>query len=257
MDTLQGQHAVVTGGSRGIGAAIAEELARLGASVTLMGRDQARLDAQAERIGQAHGVSVAAVRCDVSSDALVREAFAIARETFGPAAILVNNAGVSDAARITELPREQWDRMLAVNLTGPFLCLQQVLPAMIEARRGRIVNIASMMALKGYSRVAAYSAAKAGLLGLTRAVAHEVVRHGITVNAICPGYTDTDMATQAARNLAASGMTLEEARAKIVHTLPRRDIIRPAEVAAFAGWLCTPAASAVTGQVIAVSAGEA
>jgi NAD(P)-dependent dehydrogenase (short-subunit alcohol dehydrogenase family) len=257
MDTLRGQHAVVTGGSRGIGAAIAEELARLGATLTLLAREQARLDEQAERIGRAHGVPVAGVRCDVTSDAMVREAFAIARETFGPPAILVNNAGVSDAARITELPREQWDRMLAVNLTGPFLCIQQVLPTMMEAKGGRIVNVASMMALKGYARVAAYSSAKAGLLGLTRAVAREVVRHGITVNAVCPGYTDTDMAVQAAQNLAASGMTLEQARAKIVGTLPRREMIRPAEVAALVGWLCTPAASAVTGQVIAASAGEA
>jgi NAD(P)-dependent dehydrogenase (short-subunit alcohol dehydrogenase family) len=257
MDTLQGRHAVVTGGSRGIGAAIAAELARLGANLTIMSRDQGRLDAKADEIAKAHGVEVAAVACDVASGAAVVGAFRIARETLGPPAILVNNAGRSEAGRVAEITREAWDGLLAVNLTGALLCIQQVLPAMLQAKWGRIVNIASMMGLKGYSRVAAYSASKAGLIGLTRAVAHEVVRQGVTVNAICPGYTDTDMAQQAVRNLAKSGMTEEEARAKIVGTLPRRDIIRPEEVAALAGWLCSPAASAVTGQVVAASAGEA
>jgi NAD(P)-dependent dehydrogenase (short-subunit alcohol dehydrogenase family) len=257
MDTLQGQHAVVTGGSRGIGAAITAELARLGARLTIMGRDQARLDLKAGEIAKSHGVEMAAVACDVASEASVVGAFRIARETLGPPTILVNNAGQASSGRVVEIARDVWDRMLAVNLTGAFLCIQQVLPGMLEAKRGRIVNVVSMMAIKGYARVAAYSASKAGLIGLTRAVAREVVRSGITVNAICPGYTDTDMAEQAVHNLARSGMGLEEARAKIVGTLPRRDLIRPEEVASLVGWLCLPAASAVTGQVIAASAGEA
>ena len=257
MDNLQGQHAVVSGGSRGIGAAIAAELARLGANLTILARDQGRLDVKAGEIAKAHNVEVAAVACDVASASSVEGAFRIARETLGPAAILVNNAGQASSGRVAEITREVWDRMLAVNLTGAFLCIQQVLPAMLEAKRGRIVNVVSMMAIKGYARVAAYSASKAGLIGLTRAVAREVARGGITVNAVCPGYTDTDMADEAARTLAKSGMSLEEARAKIVGTLPRKDLIRPEEVASLVGWLCMPGASAVSGQVIAASAGEA
>lgn len=253
---LKGHHAVVTGAGRGIGAAIAMELARLGANVTLMGRDQGRLDAQAEAVVRAHGVETAAVRCDVSEQPSITEAFRLARETFGAPSVLVNNAGQADAARFVEISRSLWDRMLAVNLTGPFLCMQQVLPAMIEAKAGRIVNVASMSGLKAYQTIAAYVASKHGLIGLTRAAALETAKHGVTVNAVCPGYTDTDMTRHAVETLMRSGKTEGEARAMIVRTIPRRSLIRPEEVAAVVGFLCSPAAAAVTGQAIPISGGE-
>lgn len=253
---LNGHHAVVTGGARGIGAACAMELARLGANVTVMGRDQGRLDAQAETVTRAHGVETAAVRCDVSEHASITEAFRLARETFGAPSVLVNNAGQADAAPFVEISRSLWDRMLAVNLTGPFLCMQAVLPAMIEAKAGRIVNIASFMGVRASARVAAYSASKRGLIGLTQSVALEVAKLGITVNAVCPGYTDTAMARQAVDNLMAAGRSEQEARAMIVRTLPRGTLITPEEVAATVGWLCTPAASGITGQAIMVAGGD-
>ncbi len=253
---LEGHHAVVTGAGRGIGAAIAMEMGRLGASVTLMGRDQGRLDAQAAVIAKAHGVETAAIRCDVAQHASVTEAFRIARETFGAPYVLVNNAGQAEGAKLVDTSRDLWDRMLAVNLTGAFLCLQQVLPAMLAVKAGRVVNVASMSGLKAYQNIAAYVASKHGLIGLTKAAALETAKGGVTVNAVCPGYTDTDMARNAIQALVLGGKSEEEARAMIVRTIPRRALIRPEEVAAVVGFLCSPAATGVTGQAIPISGGE-
>jgi len=253
---LAGQHALVTGAGRGIGAAVALELARLGAKVTLLGRDMRRLEEHARRVAAAHGVETTGVQCDVSDESAVAAAFAAARDRFGSPAVLVNNAGHAEAAPLVETSRELWDRTLAVNLTGAFLCIRQVLPAMIATRAGRIVNVASVAGLRGAGRVAAYSASKHGLIGLTRSVALEVASLGITVNAVCPGYTDTDMARKAVDNLMKAGRSEEEARAMIMRTIPRGSLIRPEEVASTIGWLCSPEASAITGQAIAVAGGE-
>lgn len=253
---LTGKHAIVTGAGRGIGAAIAMELARLGASVTLVGRDRTRLDAHAEAVARAHAVETAAVRCDVTDGAAVAEAFRVARETFGAPFVLVNNAGEAAGAKLVDTPRALWDRMLAVNLTGPFLCMQQALPSMIEAGAGRIVNVASMSGLKAYQNISAYVASKHGVIGLTRAAALETAKYGVTVNAVCPGYTDTDMAARAIETLVRGGKSEAEARQMILRTIPRRELIRPGEVAAVAGFLCSPAASGVTGQAIPISGGE-
>jgi NAD(P)-dependent dehydrogenase (short-subunit alcohol dehydrogenase family) len=253
---LAGRHAIVTGAGRGIGAAVALELARLGANVTLLGRDRGRLDEQAEAVARTHGVETAAVRCDVTDGPAVAEAFRVARETFGVAYVLVNNAGEAAGAKLVDTPRALWDRMLAVNLTGPFLCMQQVLPAMIEARAGRIVNVASMSGLKAYQSIAAYVASKHGVVGLTKAAALETAKHGVTVNAVCPGYTDTDMARAAVAALVKGGRPEAEARQMILRTIPRRALIRPEEVAAVVGFLCTPGAEGVTGQAIPISGGE-
>lgn len=253
---LAGRHAVVTGAGRGIGAAIAMELGRLGAHVTLLGRDIGRLDGQADAVARAHGVETAAVRCNLEDHSAITEAFRVARETFGVPYVLVNNAGVAEGARLVDTPRSLWDRTLAVNLTAPFLCMQQVIPAMLEAGAGRIVNVASMSGLRAYQTMAAYVASKHGIVGLTRAAALETAKHGITVNAVCPGYTDTDMAKTAIETLVRGGKTEEEARAMIVRTIPRRSLITPEEVAAVVGFLCSPAASGVTGQAIPISGGE-
>lgn len=254
---LTGRHALVTGGGRGIGAAIARELARLGASLTLVGRAVPPLEECAAWLRKEHGVSVFVHPCDVSDEAGVRRAFAAAREAQGPVGVLVNNAGQAEGAPFAQTSLELWDRMLAVNLTGTFLCAREALPDMLQAEEGRIVNIASTTALKAYRGVAAYTAAKHGVLGLTRALALETARSGVTVNAVCPGYTDTDMAQRAVdKVMAATGKSPEEARRAIERTNPLGRLIRPEEVAASVSWLCSAEAAAVTGQAIVVAGGE-
>jgi NAD(P)-dependent dehydrogenase (short-subunit alcohol dehydrogenase family) len=254
---LHGRHAIVTGGGRGIGAAIATELARLGARVTVMGRNVADLTRHAETLSRDFGTEAVAVQCDVAEPEVVAEAFAAARARLGDAHVLVNNAGEGEGALFTETSPELWDRMLAVNLTGAFLCTRQVLPAMLAASDGRVVNVASTAGLRGYSRMAAYCAAKHGLIGLTRALAVETAKRGVTVNAVCPGYTDTDMAKRAVDTLvAARGVTPEEALQMITRANPRGRLVRPEEVANAVGWLCSPDAAAMTGQSIAVAGGE-
>jgi NAD(P)-dependent dehydrogenase (short-subunit alcohol dehydrogenase family) len=255
---LQGRHTVVTGGGRGIGAAIATELARHGASLTLMGRNAAAIEAHAERLASEFGVAAAAVACDVSDERAVEHAFAAARGRFGAVLVLVNNAGVAEAAPLQATSLEMWSRMLAVNLTGTFLCTRVVLDGMLESGWGRIVNIASVAGLQGRGRISAYTAAKHGVVGFSRALAHEVAKKGVTVNAVCPSYTDTEMAERAVQGVSrGTGKSAEEARAMIERTLPIGRLIDPAEVAGLVGWLCSPAAAAVTGTAIPVAGGEA
>ncbi|HEU0299309.1 MAG TPA: SDR family oxidoreductase [Longimicrobium sp.] len=253
---LQHRLAVVTGGGRGIGAAIAEALAAAGADVALLGRHREALEFRAEALSAAHHTIVKYMACDVADEASVAKAFAALRDAFGDPHVLVNNAGQSAGVPFTETTRETWDRMIAVNLTGTFLCTQQVLPAMLHAGWGRIVNIASTAGIKGYSHTAAYCAAKHGVVGLTRALAIETAKRGITVNAVCPGYTDTDMAASAIDNLVRAGKTEDEARRAITRVMPIGRLIRPEEVASAVLWLCSPEAAAVTGQAIAVAGGE-
>jgi NAD(P)-dependent dehydrogenase (short-subunit alcohol dehydrogenase family) len=253
---MAGRHAVVTGGARGIGAAVAEALAREGAALTLMGRDRDALAARAAALALRHAVRAVPVACDVADADAVAAAFAESRADLGDPHVLVANAGEALSAAFGETTRAQWERMLAVNLTGAFLCAQQVLPAMRAARDGRIVLVASTAALKGYPRTAAYAASKAGLLGMARALAAETARDGVTVNAVCPGYTETDMARAAIDNLVAAGRTPDEARRALERLNPRGTLVQPAEVASTIAWLCSAEASAITGQTIPVAAGE-
>lgn len=255
---LEGRHAVITGAGRGIGAAIAEALATRGARLTLMGRTQSTLDATARRLTELSGTDARTVVCDVTDADAVRRAFADAAAANGEVGILVNNAGQADAAAFEATSLESWNRLMAVNLTGTFLCTQQVLPAMRAAGSGRIVNVASTAGLRGYARIAAYCASKHGVVGLTRALAAETARSGITVNAVCPGYTEgTDMFAMAVDNvMRGKGVSEEEARARLARLSPRGTLITTREVADAVLWLCSPGASAVTGQAIAVAAGE-
>ena len=255
---LAGRHAVVTGGGRGIGAAIADELARLGARVTIMGRDVAALERHAADVAARRGAELRAVRCDVADEESVERAFDEARAAFGDPFVLVNNAGQGTGATLAETTRATWDALVAVNLTGTFLCTRRVLPAMLAARAGRIVNVASTAGVRGYGRLAAYSATKHGVVGLTRAVADQAAKYGVTANALCPGFTDTDMAQDAMNNIVRGlGKTPEEARAMLARTTPRGALIEPAEVASAVAWLCSPGASAVNGQAIVLNGGDA
>lgn len=252
--TLDVHHAVVTGGGRGIGAAIATLLAERGASVTIMGRDLGALERQRASLGE----KAAAIACDVSDPDAVAAAFQRARERFGDPHILVNNAGQAKSEKFHRTTTDLWNRMIAVNLTSVFLCTREVLPAMLERQQGRIVNIASTAGVQGASRMAAYAAAKHGVVGLTRTLALETAKFGITVNAVCPGYTDTDMTEQGVRELmAAKNVSHDEARGMITRVIPRGRLTTPREVADAVVWLCSAEASAVTGQAIVVSGGEA
>ncbi|HKX40396.1 MAG TPA: SDR family NAD(P)-dependent oxidoreductase [Burkholderiaceae bacterium] len=251
------RHALVTGAARGIGAAIVRMLADEGASVTLLGRDANALAALASELPSpangSHGIAVA----DVGDAAQVQAAFAAARAARGPVTILVNNAGQAESAPFAKTSLALWQRMLAVNLTGTFLCSQAALPDMLERGSGRIVNIASTAGQKGYAYVSAYVAAKHGVIGLTRALALEVAKKGITVNAVCPGYTDTDILRASVANVVAkTGRSEADARAEFAKGNPQQRIVQTQEVADAVRWLCGEGASAITGQAISVSGGE-
>jgi NAD(P)-dependent dehydrogenase (short-subunit alcohol dehydrogenase family) len=255
MSELHDLHAVVTGGGSGIGAAVARELLLRGARVTLMGRDLARLQAQRARLTELG--PVAEQRCDVGDEASVQAAFAAAAADFGAVDILVNNAGQAQTAPFVKTSLAQWQQMVQVNLTGTFLCSQQVVAGMAERGFGRIINVASTASLKGYAYVAAYCAAKHGVLGLTRALALEMARKGVTVNAVCPGYTETEIVEQAVANIAAkTGRTAEAARQELAAANPQGRLVQPEEVAHTVAWLASRGASAMTGQAIAVCGGE-
>jgi NAD(P)-dependent dehydrogenase (short-subunit alcohol dehydrogenase family) len=250
---LQGRHALVTGGGRGIGAAIARQLLAAGATVTVLGR---RLDV-VQAIAAEQPERLHAVSADVSDPAQVAAAFASARERFGPLAILINNAGQAGSAPFLKTDAQLWQQMLAVNLTGTFLCTQTALPDMLAGSWGRIVNVASTAGLTGYAYVSAYCTAKHGVIGLTRALALEVAKKGVTVNAVCPGYTETDILLESIANvMAKTGRSAEAARAGFAAGNPQGRLVQPDEVADTVRWLCGEAASAITGQSIAVCGGE-
>jgi NAD(P)-dependent dehydrogenase (short-subunit alcohol dehydrogenase family) len=249
METLNGKHAVVTGASRGIGLAVVRTLAAHGARVTLMARDEAALAVAAQKLGGAASWQTV----DVADPDSVAAAFARA----GSVDILVNNAGQAASAPFARTDAALWQRMLDVNLTGAYHCIQAALPGMVDRGWGRIVNVASTAGLTGYRYVAAYCAAKHGLVGLTRALALEVAAKGVTVNAVCPGFTETDIVRDAVANIVrATGRTADEARAELASANPQGRLVRPDEVAHAVAWLCMPAASALNGQAVAVAGGE-
>jgi len=255
--SLKGSHAAVTGGGSGIGAAAARELARQGAKITLMGRRRDRLEAVASAIAAAGG-KAAVEAVDVTDPDAVVSGFASAAERFGPVRILVNNAGTAESAPFSRTSLDLFERMVRVNLIGAFLCSQAVLPAMLEAKAGRIVNVASTAGLRGYAYVAAYCAAKHGLVGMTRALALEIAKTGVTVNAVCPGYTETELLERAVETIAAkTGRSADAARAELAATNPMGRLVTPEEVAVTVAFLCLPATASITGQAVAIAGGEA
>ncbi|MCB1623793.1 MAG: SDR family oxidoreductase [Pseudomonadales bacterium] len=253
-EQLKGRHAVITGAGRGIGAAIARALAGAGAQLTLLGRTAASLATAAESLA---GARTNCQTADVTDAVAVKAAVVEARQRLGPVNILINNAGQAASASLVKTDDALWQAMLAVNLTGSFLLMRECLPDMVTANFGRIVNIASTAGLKGYGYVAAYCAAKHGVIGLTRATALEHAKRNITVNAVCPGYTDTDIVSESIANISAkTGRTREEALVELVAVNPQGRLVTPAEVANTVLWLCCPGAESVTGQSIAIAGGE-
>jgi 3-hydroxybutyrate dehydrogenase len=252
---LRDRVALITGGGRGIGRAIALAFAREGAHIAVLARTAAEVDAVAAD-ARALGRKAAAIACDVTDRPQVDTAVRTVAAELGPIQILVNNAGIAVSAKVSETDDALWARHLAVNLTAPFYVSRAVLPGMLAARWGRIVNIASTAARQGFPYVAAYVASKHGLLGLTRALAAEVGGAGITVNAICPGYVATDLTWESARRIQAkTGRSYEEAVQSLAAFSPQRRLIEPEEVAALAVVLASDDGRGITGQAWNVDGG--
>ncbi|MFN2259327.1 MAG: SDR family NAD(P)-dependent oxidoreductase [Parasphingopyxis sp.] len=249
---LEGHHALVTGGGTGIGAAIARALAAEGAKLTLVGRRREPLETVASDIGDA-----CVAPADVTDRAEVDAAFDAARAAHGPVTILVNNAGTAHSLPFARTDQEIWRKVMAVNLDALLHCCQAALPDLIEAEAGRIVTVASTAGLKGYAYSAPYVAAKHGAVGLTRALAAEFARSSLTVNAVCPGFTDTDIVGDTVERLSEkTGRDPAELRAELASFNPQGRLLAPEEVANAVLWLCLPASQSVTGQAIIVAGGE-
>ncbi|MGE0178928.1 MAG: SDR family NAD(P)-dependent oxidoreductase [Sphingomonas sp.] len=247
---LDGHHAIVTGGGTGIGAATARALAAEGARITLIGRRREPLEIAAT------GSGFFAI-ADVTDRRQVDRAFAEAREMQGPITILVNNAGAAESAPFAKTDEAAWRRMLGVNLDGVFHCCQAAMSDLLAAEAGRIVTIASTAGLTGYRYTAAYTAAKHGAVGLMRALAAELASTGVTANAVCPGFTDTDLVAQAVATISdKTGRSTAEARAELAGLNPQGRLVSAAEVANAVVWLCLPESRSMTGQAIAVAGGE-
>src|SRR5215813_4769048 len=255
MDVLNGKIALVTGGGRGIGEACAVSLAEAGADVVVCSRSSGEINVVAEKIS-AMGRRAMAMVCDVTDAGQIRRLAEQVDSQFGAVGILVNNAGLGRSHRFVDHPDELWDQMLAVNLTGVYRVTKAFVPKMIEKRCGRLINIASVMSKIGGKYVAAYAAAKHGVLGLTRALAVELVGYNITVNAVCPGYVNTPMTDDNVANIAArTGMPDAEARKALEKLSPQNRLIEPEEVAAVVVMLAGAAAQGINGQAINIDGG--
>lgn len=252
---LAGRHALVTGGARGIGAAVTRTLLVQGARVTMLGRSPSVPASLTATFGANQPLDY--VQADVGDAEEVSRAFASARERSGAIDILVNNAGQGESAPFGRTDPALWRRMMNVNLDGTYHCVREALPAMLDARWGRVVNIASTAGLSGFGYVTAYCAAKHGVIGLTRALAVEVGSKGVTVNAVCPGYTATEMFEQTISSIVEkTKRSPEQAASDLLARSQQRRLVLPEEVANAVIWLCLPGSEAVTGQAIAITGGE-
>ncbi|MFN8179939.1 MAG: SDR family oxidoreductase [bacterium] len=253
--SLSGKKAVVTGAGRGIGAAVARVLASSGADVIVASLSLERAEKVALEL-RARDAQVWPIQCDISDEAQVAGLAQAAADHLGKVDILVNNAGITHSAPIKRTELADWNRVLAVNATGTFLCTKAFLPGMMERGWGRIVNIASTAAMQGARYVAAYAAAKHAVLGFTRCAAAEAAASGVTVNAVCPSYTDTDMTFESVQRIVArSGHTEKQALDFVKSLNPQGRLITPEEVAWAVISLCTDDARGINGQTIVIDGG--
>jgi len=259
---LDHRHALITGAGSGIGAAVALALAQQGCRLTLAGRSHDKLQQQAEHVrAQVPDAAIVLAPMDISDPHAVQAAVQQAQARLGPVHILVNNAGQAHSQPFVRTDAALWQQMLDVNLSGTFHVTQAVLPGMLDAAAGgtpgRIVNIASTAGLMGYAYVSAYVAAKHGVVGLTKALALEMARKNITVNALCPGYTETEIVQDAVRNIVAkTSQSEDQARQVLAARNPQQRLVQPAEIAHSVVWLCAPGSEAINGQAIAIDGGE-
>jgi NAD(P)-dependent dehydrogenase (short-subunit alcohol dehydrogenase family) len=255
---LKDRIALITGGGRGIGRAVAFAFAREGASgVALLARTETEVARVAAEIKEECRVKAISFACDVSDKESIKRAFAGVVESFGRGVdVLVNNAGIAESAPLVKTDDEMWQRHISINLSGTFYCTRAALPAMLARGWGRIINVASIAGKTGAPYVAAYAASKHGVLGLTRSLALEVATRGITVNAICPGYVETDMTRHAVENITAkTGKTQEQARAIIEGMSPQNRMVTSEEVAALALLLASEDGRGINGQAINIDGG--
>jgi 3-hydroxybutyrate dehydrogenase len=254
---LQNKLALITGGGRGIGRAIAIAFAREGAQVAIAARTLAQVEEVARELTEQFSTNALPVVCDVSDVSSVGKLFERIKQDFGRGPdIMVNNAGIAESAPFTKTDDELWQRLLGVNLSGTFYCTRAALPEMIERGWGRVINVASIAGKTGAPYIAAYSASKHGVLGLTRSAAMEVATKGITVNAICPGYVDTQMTTRGIENITKkTRLSADEAMESIKKMSPQNRIVEPEEVAALALLLASEEGRGINGQAINVDGG--
>jgi NAD(P)-dependent dehydrogenase (short-subunit alcohol dehydrogenase family) len=247
---LAGKRALITGGGRGIGAAIARARAGAGASVVVCGRTRPALEVIAHELGGT------AVELDVTDRAATDRVLASIVDAGGPIDVLVNNAGAAESASLERTTDAMWDRNMELDATAPFRVTRALVPAMVEAGWGRVINIASNAGVSGYGYTAAYCAAKHAMVGMTRALAVDLARTGVTINAVCPGWVETQMSDDAVARIAAkTGRSRDEARASLANMSPQRRMIEPAEVAHTALMLCAHAARGIHGQTIVIDGG--
>jgi 3-hydroxybutyrate dehydrogenase len=257
MKRLADKVALITGGGRGIGRAVAFAFAREGARVAVLARTVEQVSRVAAEIESECGVQAIHAECDVSVKESVEYAFESVRERLGQVDILVNNAGIAESAPLTRTSDELWERHISINLNGTFYCTRAALPAMIERGWGRVINIASIAGKTGAPYITAYTASKHAVVGLTRSLAMEVATKGLTVNAICPGYVETEMAAHAIENITSkTGKSETEARDILERMSPQNRLITPEEVAALALLLASEEGRGINGQAINVDGGS-
>ena len=252
---LKSTHVLITGAGKGIGRAIALEMGQHVSKMSLIGRNLKNLLEVKTLIG--NKCEIQTFECDVTNPKVVEETFLRASTALGPIGVLINNAGQARSASFQKTTLEDWQTMLDVNLSGTFLCTQAVIEGMLNLPFARVINIASTAAQKGYPYVSAYAAAKHGVLGLTRSLALEFAKSSVTFNAVCPGFTDTDIVAESLKTISAkTHLSHEEALKELIKNNPQRRLITPQEVAQQVLWLCHDHSQSINGQALSISGGE-